>query len=258
MAAAPGQCCGAPAPPAALSLLAQLGALGDAPPGGPLRFLETHCGDARAASALLPSQAIASYTACDFSGRMVEAARARLGDRAVVVRGESTALPFEAGSFDRYMSNLGCCCVSDLDAKLAEAHRVLAPGGIAAMSMRIEGGDGDTSFKVIADALRPFGFPPGPDREGLRLGKDLAALKAKVAAFGFSCPVAWQSWAVLPIHDDGAFMDFACGQPPVQKFLASLDETQKKEALEALKARSQEVLESGAFQVAVAAVVAKR
>lgn len=40
----------------------------------------------------------------------------------------ATQLPFEDGSFDRYLSNLGLCCTPDLTAKLSEVWR--SPGAV--------------------------------------------------------------------------------------------------------------------------------
>mmetsp|Transcript_53730 Transcript_53730/g.136329 ORF Transcript_53730/g.136329 Transcript_53730/m.136329 type:complete len:286 (-) Transcript_53730:463-1320(-) len=244
----------------AFSLLSHLGILGTAAPTeGGLRFLETHCGDALAASMVLPAPGVASYTACDFSEQMLRCAQENLGDKALFKQADSTALPFETGSFDRYMSNMGGCCVSDLDAKLREAYRVLAPGGIAAMSMRLEAGDGDSAFALINETLKPLGYPAAAqDREGLQLGKDLAALKAKLRSVGFKGEVAWRTWVVLPLHDEFAFSSFATSFPPVQKWFSGLDEATRAEATEALRAAGKAVLETGAIQVAVAAVVAKK
>lgn len=275
------KCCGAPAAPAgaksksagwdsmasfyqhwmspgtasiACSLFGHAGLL--TPGSEPLRVLETHCGDARAATGLLPSPSVASYTVSDFSEGMLTAARNNLGDKASVVNADATQLPFEDGSFDRYISNLGLCCTPNLTAYLEEARRVLAPGGMAVISARIEGGDGDSSFKLVQQALSPFGLPAGPEREGLRLGKDLPALRSRLEGAGFSRAVAWRTWATLPIHDVESFMLFATGQPPIQKFLGSLDQASHTAALEALRGAAGEALHNGAIQVAAAVVVA--
>lgn len=283
MAARPGQCCGVPAAPAAgpaaagwdanaawytsnmspatsalaWSLYGHLGLLDGTSAAG-LRVVETHCGDARAAAGLLSAPAVASYTACDFSQAMLDRVQERLGCRAEAVSADSASLPFEDGSFDRYVSNLGCCCAADLEAKLREAHRVLAPGGRAAMSMRIAGGEGDTAFAPAEAALAGLGLPPGPDREGLRLGRDLPGLRARLEGVGFRSAVAWRTWVTLPIHDEESFRDFAASQPPIRKFLAELPGDKRDEAARAVRDAGRRALEEGAIQVAVAAVVARK
>lgn len=240
----------------AISLYGHLGML--TPGARTLRVLETHCGDAFAASNVLPLPAVASYTATDFSESMLSAARANLGELATCVVSESTSLPFADASFDRYLSNLGICCTSDVDAKLSEAHRVLAPGGVAAMSTRIDGDEGDTSFELMRKTLASFGMLPPPDREGPRLGRDLAALRARVTAAGFSGAVAWRTYATLPIHDAAGFTEWVITQPGAHKFLSSLDAATKEEAVRALDLAGTDALSKGAIQIAVAVVVAKR
>lgn len=246
----------------AFSLLGHLkimhaGDSGTTPKPAGLDVLETHCADAFAAGCVLPNSSVASYTACDFSEAMVGAAKERLRDRAVVLHADSTKLPFQDASFDRYMSNMGCCCVTDLDSKLREARRVLRPEGVAAMSMRIEGGAGDSSFALVAETLMPFGYPPGPDREGLLLGKDLQKVRKKLLDAGFKSAVAWTTWVTLPIHDAPSFVEFALGQPLVRRFLDSLDDSERMAAHSALRDAGAKALEQGAIQVATAAVVAQ-
>lgn len=127
------------------------------------------------------------------------------------------------------------------------------------MSMRIEGGEGDTAFKLLQKTLEPFGLGPGPDREGLRIGRDLPALRERMKGAGFQGgAVAWRTFATLPIHDAEAFMEWAKTQPPTAKFLASLEESGRRvQAEDALAAAASEALSTGAIQVAVAVVVAK-
>jgi SAM-dependent methyltransferase len=188
---------------------------------------------------------------------MLEVAALNLGERATVVHADATQLPFADASFDRYLSNLGMCCTANLTAKLTEARRVLAPGGAAAMSTRIEGGEGDTAFCLVQSCLAPFGGPPPPDREGLRIGKDLGALKARLQGVGFAGKVvAWHTWAPLPVHDADAFVTFATAQPPTRKLLDGLAPDVRAAALEALRAGGAAALDRGAIQVAMAVVVA--
>ena len=125
------------------------------------------------------------------------------------------------------------------------------------MSMRIEGGDGDTSFGLISATLAPFGHPPPPEREGVLIGKDLPALRARLRGAGFGGSVAaWHTWATLPVHDAAAFLAFATSQPPTAKLLAGLEPARRAEAEAALLAAGADALEHGAIQVAMAVVVA--
>merc|ERR1719362_216971 len=278
-----GQCCGVPAPqnasPAAVawngmrdwyvstmspataslaySLLGHLQLL-SLPKGEPVRVLETHCGDALAAASVLPMASIASYTAVDFCDGMVEKAEENLQGNASTMLADSTELPFESGSFDCYMSNLGCCCVSDFPKKLKEARRVLAPGGLAAMSFRIGDFEGDTSMRLLQSTLMPFGYPPGPDREGLRIGKDLQALGARMEEAGFSPPLAaYRSWVSIPVRNGDEFSDWATRQIPVKKFLDGLDDEKRQEALVALRrAGNDGPAKEGAMKMAVCIIVA--
>ncbi|CAK0899762.1 unnamed protein product [Prorocentrum cordatum] len=222
-----------------------------------LKVLETHCGNGLAASRILPFAAVASYTACDFSPAMLAAAADCLSGKAEVMLADSTSLPFASGTFDRYMSNLGCCCVTDLDAKLQEARRVLAPGGVAAMSMRIADFPGDTAFHLVAETLRPFGMPPGPQREGLVLGRDIPKLKAKLLHAGFKEVTAWRSWVTVPLGADAnSFQSWATSTAPVAKFLAGLTQDNRADCMQALERAGEEPNQAGAVFVAVAVVVA--
>lgn len=62
------------------------------------------------------------------ASRLEERVRAA-GGRARVVRAGAEALPFEDGGFDTVVATLVLCTVPDLERSLAEARRVLAPGG---------------------------------------------------------------------------------------------------------------------------------
>jgi demethylmenaquinone methyltransferase / 2-methoxy-6-polyprenyl-1,4-benzoquinol methylase len=69
---------------------------------------------------------------CDISAEMMEAGRARaeaLLDRLTFVQGNAEALPFADRSFDAYTIAFGIRNVTHIDQALAEAFRVLKPGG---------------------------------------------------------------------------------------------------------------------------------
>ena len=103
--------------------------------------LEFGCGTGRLAENLLDGHLgpTAHYVGMDVSPTMVGLARARLarfGDRArVLLTDGSPELPFEAASFDRFLSAyvLDLLSPSDIRAVLGEAHRVLSEGGRLAL-----------------------------------------------------------------------------------------------------------------------------
>jgi demethylmenaquinone methyltransferase/2-methoxy-6-polyprenyl-1,4-benzoquinol methylase len=74
-----------------------------------------------------------TVTICDISGEMLEAGRARHGarysDRMRFVQGNAESLPFPDKSFDAYTIAFGIRNVTQIEAALAEAYRVLKRGG---------------------------------------------------------------------------------------------------------------------------------
>jgi demethylmenaquinone methyltransferase / 2-methoxy-6-polyprenyl-1,4-benzoquinol methylase len=75
-----------------------------------------------------------SATLCDISAEMLEVGRrkvaqAKLDDRVDIVQGNAEELPFADRSFDAYTIAFGIRNVTHIDRALAEARRVLKPGG---------------------------------------------------------------------------------------------------------------------------------
>lgn len=98
--------------------------------------LEFGCGTGRFAASLLARlPANGRYVGLDSSTTMVRISRRRLrrfGARATVTQSDgSMGLPFAAGSLDRFVATYVLDLLSPGDARelLAEAHRVLEPGG---------------------------------------------------------------------------------------------------------------------------------
>ena len=76
----------------------------------------------------------ATAVICDISPEMLEVGRNRISaaglqNRIACVEGNAEALPFESGSFDAYTIAFGIRNVTHIDKALAEAFRVLKPGG---------------------------------------------------------------------------------------------------------------------------------
>jgi demethylmenaquinone methyltransferase/2-methoxy-6-polyprenyl-1,4-benzoquinol methylase len=73
-----------------------------------------------------------SAVICDISAEMIEAGRARAAEKGApvrFVRANAEALPFSKTSFDAYTIAFGIRNVTHIEAALAEAFRVLRPGG---------------------------------------------------------------------------------------------------------------------------------
>ena len=108
----------------------------------------------------------AKVTGLDFSAAMVSLAEAAVPN-ATFVQGDAMAMTFEDGSFDAVTIGFGVPHFPDPAKGLAEAARVLKPGGRLAFSIwRGKGSDG--SFGWLFDAVGRFGdlsvtVPAGPD-----------------------------------------------------------------------------------------------
>jgi demethylmenaquinone methyltransferase/2-methoxy-6-polyprenyl-1,4-benzoquinol methylase len=73
-------------------------------------------------------------TVCDINSSMLDVGRARaekldLAENVTFVEGNAEELPFESGRFDAYTIAFGIRNVPRIDKALAEAYRVLRPGG---------------------------------------------------------------------------------------------------------------------------------
>ncbi|HET8812809.1 MAG TPA: bifunctional demethylmenaquinone methyltransferase/2-methoxy-6-polyprenyl-1,4-benzoquinol methylase UbiE [Gaiella sp.] len=90
------------------------------------RVLDACCGTGDLAVAAEREGGI--VTGLDFSPRMLERARKK-SETVTWIEGDLLALPFDDGSFDAATVGFGVRNVADLEAALAELHRVLRPGG---------------------------------------------------------------------------------------------------------------------------------
>jgi SAM-dependent methyltransferase len=101
----------------------------------------------------------------DFAAAMVEDARRRFAG--IDFReGDAEALPFQAASFDAVVMNFGVLHLEDPDRALAEALRVLRPGGRLAFTVWAAP-DQALAFGIVLGAIQKHGdmkvpLPPGP------------------------------------------------------------------------------------------------
>lgn len=118
--------------------------------GAATAVVELGCGTGRIAAELLRQwlPANATYLGVDVSSTMVGLARERvaeLGTRAEIRQTDgSPRITAPAGSFDRFLSTyvLDLLSPEDVDAVLAEAHRLLRPGGLLGLVGLTPGGSG--------------------------------------------------------------------------------------------------------------------
>jgi SAM-dependent methyltransferase len=93
----------------------------------------------------------------DFSAAMVALAQQRYP--AITFReGDAEALPFDEGSFDAVVMNFGLLHLARPDTAIAEAHRVLRPGGRYALTVWAPPEEA-VGFGMVLDAVREHGDP---------------------------------------------------------------------------------------------------
>jgi ubiquinone/menaquinone biosynthesis C-methylase UbiE len=129
----------------------------------PRTILETACGTGRVTRHLLKTFPGAKLTATDVNGDMINIARQYVSDTHIEWRvADAQELPFNEDSFDLVISQFGLMFVPDKPKALAEARRVLKPGGRLLFSTwdRLEN---NPSFH-LADKVVAKYFPVDPPR----------------------------------------------------------------------------------------------
>lgn len=103
--------------------------------GKGMSVLDIGCGTGSLAGLILSSLPEAGVYGCDLAFPMLGRAREKLGQRLSGLAGaDCEALPFKDASFDCAASSLTFQWAEDLSSALAEACRVLKPGGVLAFS----------------------------------------------------------------------------------------------------------------------------
>src|SRR6478736_1965249 len=125
------------------------------------RLLDVACGPGFIAGAAVERGAV--VTGLDFAAAMVAEARRRLPGL-MFQEGDAEALPFDAGTFDAVVMNFGLLHLARPDVALAEAHRVLRPGGRYAFTVWSEQA---VAFQLALRAIEKHGnakvpLPVGP------------------------------------------------------------------------------------------------
>lgn len=128
-----------------------------------MRALDLCCGHGNVSAGLV--KAGAEVTGLDFSPAMLDMARTAVPE-ARFVEGDAMTLEFVDGSFDAVTIGFGMPHVPDPPKVLAEARRVLRPGGRLAFSVWC-GPEVDTALGYVFAAIgqhghRDISLPPGP------------------------------------------------------------------------------------------------
>lgn len=150
----------------------------------------------------------ARVTGLDFSSAMLELAREAVPE-AYFVSGDAMRLSFSEASFDAVTIGFGMPHVPEPPRVLAEARRVLRPGGRIAFSTWC-GPDVDGAFGYVFGAIGRHGspdiiLPPGPGANDYA-DPDIAYPVLERSGFGeFRCEVVSSFWQV---DDPGLAFDF--------------------------------------------------
>ena len=171
-----------------------------------IKALDLCCGHGNVASGLV--EAGAHVTGLDFSPAMLDIARAAVPE-AQFVEGDAMAVRFDDASFDAVTIGFGMPHVPEPPKVVAEARRVLRPGGRLAFSVWC-GPEVDTALGYVFGAIDQHGapdiaLPPGP---GANDYADPALAFSVLEAAGFAeCrqSVVASQWRV---KDPGAPYDY--------------------------------------------------
>lgn len=168
--------------------------------------LDLCCGHGNVTAGLVAAGA--KTTGVDFSEAMLDMARANVPS-ATFQEGDAMALDFDRGSFDAITIGFGIPHVPDLPTVLAEARRLLRPGGRLAYSVWC-GPEVDSALGYVFGAIAAFGdpnvsLPPGPGANDYA-DPALAYPALEKAGFGdFRQSMVASEWQV---DEPGAPFDF--------------------------------------------------
>ena len=180
----------------------------------------------------------------DLSPEMVALARAVLPERVEVQQADACQLPFADQSFDRLMANLNLMLVPAPEAALAEAARVLRPGGRAGWSVwgRREQSPMFTLAPRVAQEVG-IELPEAP-RSNFDLG-ERESLREQVRASGFREVLAWYQPMVRDVGSGSAYVETLAQTPRWAGILAGVSAEQDQAFRETLAARVDERLAAG-------------
>lgn len=154
--------------------------------GARTRVLEVCCGPGYGADAAVARGAIA--VGLDFARPMVELARQNVPE-AEFLEGDAEALPFEASSFDAVICPFGLLHLAEPERAVAEAYRVLVPGGRYAFTVWCSL-DKVEFFELVFGAIQTHGTldVPLPEAPPMFRFSDHEECRSVLSAAGFVAP----------------------------------------------------------------------
>lgn len=165
-----------------------MGAIGEATEGSTI--VDCPCGAGAAFRELTPERAV-RYVGIDLSPSMLRRARKRAHKRKLtqveLIRADATEIPLPDDSAGLFLSYWGLHCFDDPAAALAEAARVLEPGGRLVGATFLLGRETLGQRLLIRPQAHDFGNPP--TEEGLRTALEAAGFAAP--SLGRSGPMAF-------------------------------------------------------------------
>jgi len=165
-----------------------------------MRVLDVACGTGVAAKAV--AETGAHVTGLDFSSAMLTMAQSLHPDLDFQT-GDAEALPFAGASFDAVIANFGIHHVEHPERAIAQARRVLAPGGAFAFTVW-GASEHNTAWRIILDAVKACGrldvpMPAGNDAQATR--ENFSQLLTEAGFRGIRSELITRDWRLPPEAD---------------------------------------------------------
>ncbi len=196
-----------------------------------LEWLDVGCGTGAVSAAVLELASPREVVGVDPSAGFVAQATASIDDRrARFLCADAHELPFADASFDVVVSGLCLNFLVEPARAMAEAARVVRPGGLVAAYVW-DYAEGMELLRVFWDAARELDPAAAGLDEGRRFPlareRELAALVEREAAL--TAPVTWPIAVTLSLASfDDYWRPFLGGQGPAPGYVASLADSERQ------------------------------